>query len=31
LFGGQLVEIGQGSHGTDFTKAARPLELKGNI
>lgn len=31
LFGGHLVEIGQGSHGVDFTKAARPLQLIGNI
>ena len=31
LFGGHLVEIGPGSHGVDFTKAARLLQLKGSI
>lgn len=29
LFGSHLVEIGQGSHAVDFTKAARVLQLKG--
>ena len=31
LFGGHLVEIGQGSHGADFTKAVRLLQLKGSF
>ena len=31
LFRGHLVEIEQESHAVDFTKAARLLQLKGNI
>ena len=31
LFRGHLVEIGQGSHAVDFTKAARVLQLKGSV
>ncbi|KOP60484.1 hypothetical protein OX90_05860 [Pseudomonas coronafaciens pv. porri] len=31
LFGGHLVEIGQGSHAVDFNKAGRLLQLKGSV